>query len=189
MTAKSERLAAGVGLLLALLSLSPLARAQEKKHLTISTDEGFVSLSTDKPSAEKLGLHVYPGAKVRAEEGNDSGANLSLTSKEGAVRLQVMKFATSDPAAKVLAFYKKDMTKWGNVLECKGGKQVSFDVTDPAHKNSLTCDKDGHDDGNATLLKTGTDGNQRIVAVVEKGKETEFTIIHIENSHGEHETL
>jgi hypothetical protein len=188
MRARSERLAAGVGLLLALLSLSPLARGQEKKHLTISTDEGFVSLSTDKPSAEKLGLHVYPGAKVRAEEGNDSGANLSLDSSKGAVRLQIMKFVSPDSAAKVLAFYKKDMRKYGNVLECKGSKQVSLDVNDPAHKNSLTCDKDGHD-GNATLLKTGDEENQRIVAVETTGQGTEFTIIRIENSMGEHETL
>lgn len=189
MRAKSERLAAGVGLLLALLSLSPLARGQEKKHLTISTDEGFVSVSTDKPSVEKLGLHVYPGAKARAEEGHDEGANLSLDSSKGAVRLQVMKFATADAVSKVLAFYKKDMRKFGNVLECKGSKQVSFDVNDPAHKNSLSCDKDGHDDGNATLLKAGSENNQRIVAVEEKGKQTEFTLIHIENSLGEHETL
>jgi hypothetical protein len=88
MRMKSERLAAGVGLLLALLSLSPLARGQEKKHITISTDEGFVSLSTDKPSAEKLGLRVYPGAKVRVEERNDAGANLSLDSSKGEIRVR-----------------------------------------------------------------------------------------------------
>jgi hypothetical protein len=189
MRVKSERLAAGVGLLLALLSLSPLARGQEKKHITISTDDGFVSLSAGQPRAEKLGLHVYPGAKVRVEEGNDAGANLSVSSTEGAVRLQVMKFVSSDPAAKVLAFYKKDMAKYGNVVECRGGKQVSFDVNDPAHKNSLTCERDGDDDAKATLLKAGSEKDQRIVAVETTAKGTEFTIIHIENSHGEHETL
>lgn len=188
MRGKSERLAAGIGLLLALLSLSPLARGQEKKHLTISTDEGFVSLSADNPSAEKLGLHVYPGAKISDEKGQDKGANLSLSSSKGAVRLQVMKFVTPDAAAKVLAFYKKDMKKYGNVIECRGGQKVSFDVNDPAHKNSLSCDEDRHDNGNATLLKAGRDENQRIVAVESTAKGTEFTIIHVENSF-EHETL
>jgi hypothetical protein len=188
MRARRDRLAVGVGLLLALLSLSPLARGQEKKHITISTDEGFVSLSAGAPNTDTLGLHVYPGAKVMAEEGNDAGANLSLDSSKGAMRLQVMKFVTPDPAPKVLGFYKKDMAKWGNVLECKGGQQVSFDVTAPAHKNSLSCDKDGHD-GNATLLKAGSENNQRIVAVESTAKGTEFTIIHIENSLETHETL
>jgi hypothetical protein len=81
------------------------------------------------------------------------------------------------------------MAKYGNVIECRGGKQISFEVNDPAQKNTLSCEKDAHDDANATLLRAGTEKNQRIVAVQTTDKGTEFTIIRIENSLQKHESL
>jgi hypothetical protein len=187
MRMKSERLAAGIGLLLAVLSLSPLARGQAQKHISISSNKGSVDISAGPPTADKLGLHVYPGA-VSREKGDDAGANLNVTTSGGAARLQIMKFISSDSAPKVLAFYKKELGKYGAVLECRGEKQMTLDVHDSGETHDLSCEKDDSANKNSTLLKSGTVRNQRIVAVESTDKGTEFTLIHIENSGG-HETL
>jgi len=183
MRATFRLLVVGFGLL-AVWSLSALAQDQEGKKLS------GVEFSSGPVSAEKIGLKPYPGAKARSKDGS-AGTTLSLTGKvedsEGALRLHVMQFTSTDSLPKVVAFYKKEMAKYGNVLECRGGKQLSTEGRNPAQKDDLTCEGDA-DKPNQTVLKAGRQKDQRIVAVEATEKGTEFTVSRLEVSREKQDT-
>ncbi len=189
-----------MGLLLAVVSLSATLRAEDKDkkdkdshHAKLEIDNGSVEFKSGKPNAEKLGLKVYPGATAKNED-NDSGADLSLTSSlqgdlNGSIRLHVMKFASADPSANLIAFYKKELAKYGKVIECRGGVETNFDGKSKG-KAILTCDEHANKDKDSLVLKAGTENNQHVVAITTLDKGTEFSILHLEVKRGgQHETL
>jgi hypothetical protein len=88
-----------------------------------------------------------------------------------------MKFETDDPSDKVLAFYRKDMGKYGKVLDCTGGFNMNFHHHD---KNAdVTCEGDGSDREYKEELKVGTENNQRVVAVKPRTSGSEFTLVFV----------
>lgn len=187
MHATSDRKAIIAGLILALLSLSAPAHSQsQEKHVTISGSKGDVDIRTGVPSAKELGLTVYPGAKPKAE-GDDGAASVKVQTSEGRMRVQVMNFSTPAAAATVLSFYKKDLARYGQMLECRGSKIVSLAGRDPDHKSKLTCNS-AHED-NATVLRSGSEQNEHSVVIRDLGKGTEFTLIHVTGTNEHHETL
>jgi hypothetical protein len=191
MHAKSNSVAIFSGLLLALLSLSLTAHGQAKdsKSVIITNSGETLKIATSQPSVKEMGFSPYPGAQPKSEgKGEGAGVNLNMTTSAGPTKVQVMKFQTADGPEKVTAFYKKDLARYGNVLECRGTKSVTFEVNDPAHKNELKCDHEGSDPA-ATVIKAGRENSEHLVVVRKNDQGTEFTLIHTENSQDRHETL
>ena len=90
-------------------------------------------------SAAEIGLPPYPGATLYKDEDNDSGADLGLTVGDFHFSLIAVNYVTSDSAAQVLAFYRKPLSRYGEVLECDHGKPMgALTVT----RSGLTC---GHE--------------------------------------------
>lgn len=74
--------------------------SQDNKNVTVQTKEGTTSIGQS-VDASKLGAPVYPGAQA-----NSQGAITSKTDKGASV---MAGFKTSDPFAKVEAYYKQQL--------------------------------------------------------------------------------
>jgi hypothetical protein len=87
-------------------------------------------------SAADIGLPAYPGANLYKDADNNTAADLGLTVGDFHFSLMAVNYVTSDSPAQVLAFYRKPLSRYGEVLECDHGKPVgALTVT----RSGLTC--------------------------------------------------
>jgi hypothetical protein len=136
-------------------------------------------------TAREIGLPAYPGAKPYKDKDDDSGsADLGMALNSFHFRLQLASYLTPDSGQKVLEFYRKPLSHYGEVLECDHGHAVGgVEKT----KSGLTCSKSGHMDVNGSdsstdhELRAGTPERFRIVAIdtSEEGK-TKFGLVSLE---------
>jgi hypothetical protein len=157
----------------------------------VAQNSGFnLELHADsKTTAKDLGLPAYPGATIYKDKDNDAGADLGFTLGDVHFLLKAVNYVTSDSAAQILAYYRKPLSRFGDVLECDHGKPVgALKVT----QSGLTCaDKD---DGNLQVngspnsskdheLRAGTPSQFRIVAIDgphSAAASTRFGLVYIE---------
>jgi hypothetical protein len=156
-------------------------RDKDEKHaFRLETDSGRYGVASDRFDPKRLGVGIYPGAKVDERENQGKGANLSLEWGRDSVHLYVQKYVTNDPADKVLAFYRKELAKFGPVLECRDGKPMA------AVNSELKCedDKDEHHEKHheGIQLKSGTERKQHIVGVTPRKGGTDFDVAYVEQS-------
>ena len=88
-------------------------------------------------------------------------------------RLAIISLTTDSPD-KVIAFYRKQLSKYGVVLVCSEGKPIS------AGPSELKCEE--NKDHTGTELKVGTEQKQHIVGVNTKDGRTEFGIVYLEKT-------
>jgi hypothetical protein len=116
-------------------------------------------------SAADVGLPAYPGAALFKDTDNDSAADLGLTLDDFHFSLIAVNYVTSDSPAQVLAFYRKPLSRYGQVLECDHGKPVG-DLT--VTRSGLTCDQvQSGDNTNSTghEIRAGSLHQYRIVGI------------------------
>jgi len=137
--------------------------------------------------AKDVGLPAYPGAtEVKGSE-DDSNADLGFAFGKTRFRLVVAKYASTDSPERILAFYRKPLSSFGEVLECNQGKPVGSPV---ATRSGLTCSEEK--DGGVTLsnhslssnhheLRAGSPHQFRMVAIEETdSKATRFVLIYVD---------
>jgi len=137
-------------------------------------------------TAAEVGLPVYPGAILSKDKDDDAGADLGMVLGEFNFQLKAVSYVTSGSPEQVLAFYRKPLAKYGQVLECDHGKPVgSLTVTN----TGLTCSDehggDVHVNGSANSsnheLRAGTPHRFRIVGIDEAQKgSTKFGLVYLE---------
>jgi hypothetical protein len=122
-------------------------------------------------SAAGIGLPVYPGATLYKDKGNDSGGDLGLSFGDFHFSLMAVNYVTKDSPQQVLNFYRKPLSRYGQVLECDHGKPVgSLTVT----RSGLTCDlKDSG--GTSSYSSTGEE--------IRAGSPQKFRIVGVDESH------
>ena len=161
----------------------------ENKNVDIRTPLGALKVRTN-PTPAQIGLSVYPGAKQKIEGDDRQAANVNISSSMFGVKVLVIAYHTDDPPDKVIAFYRKDLRKYGNVLECKGHHEDS-DVElghDSDHKpRPLSCG-DNKGDGQGVELKAGMSDNFHLVAVDPKDKGSDFALVYVA-TRGESEPM
>lgn len=156
----------------ALLTIALSAQDKAPK----SNESSRYGVASEQLDAKQLGVAIYPGARVQKKNNDGKGANLSFDWGDTGAHLYAQTYITSDPPEKVLAFYRKQLAKYGNVLECRGsGADVSVN-------SELKCDNDKHD-GKGVELKAGTENSQHIVGVTPKEDGTEIGIVYLKK-HG-----
>jgi len=137
--------------------------------------------------AAEIGLPAYPGATLAIEKENDNSADLGFTFGETHFRIMVAKYVTTDSPGQVLAFYRKPLSRYGEILECSHDKPVGrLTVT----QSGLTCSE--QNDGGLTVsdheastsgheLRAGTPHQFRIVSIDEsQPQSTRFWLLYIE---------
>ncbi|MCU1285132.1 MAG: hypothetical protein JWO13_1482 [Acidobacteriales bacterium] len=161
----------------------------KNKNVSISSPFGGLKVRTDQVDPKDTGLSVYPGARLKpdTDEHHEGKANVNIDTPWFGVKVVALTYLSDDPQEKVWEFYKKDLSKYGKVLECKpGSPDMSQQRKD---KNDLTCDKGSDKKGmniqaNDTQLKVGSEDRQRVVGFKPSGNGTEFSLVYV-ITHGE----
>jgi hypothetical protein len=142
--------------------------------------------ANDHATAADIGLPSYPGASPYKELDNDAAFDLGFSSGDSHFRLMVANYITSDSPAEVLDFYRKPLSRYGEVLECKDGKPVGKLKTT---RSGLTCsdERSGNSQANAHAdstdhdLRAGTPHNFRVVGIDKsQPKSTHFALIYVQ---------
>jgi hypothetical protein len=183
---RARRLVVSIATLLLLPACSVNVRKEangQDKQVDIKTLLGGIHVSKDADVAE-TGLAVYPGAHLkRKDSGDDKSANVNISGFGYGVRVIALEYETDDPPAKLVAFYKDQLRKYGSVLECRTSSHVDVNMKMSAsdkESHELTCDSTH---GNNIELKVGSKDNQHIVAVEPEAKGTSFSLVYV-RTHG-----
>ena len=160
---------------------------KEAKKVDIQTPLANLKVDTS-PESTDNGIPVYPGATPRPEANGDKHrANVNIGAMGFGLRVIAAEFVTPDSPDKVKAFYVDKLAKYGKVLVCNGNGDgdgnVDFDDKDLSRP--VTC----HDSkGDGVELKTGTNGNQHIVAIKPDGSGSRFGTVLVQ-IHGKDNAL
>jgi hypothetical protein len=149
------------------------------KNVKVETPVGGVHVSTQ-ADAKDVGLALYPGATPRTDTSEDSStANVNIATGFFGLRVVALKYTTNDSPDKVAAFYKKELARYGDVLECSGSKAVvTMNFGNDGDDRRLSCGKDHHSEGSLEL-KAGKQDYQHIVSVKPAGSGSEFTLVYV----------
>jgi hypothetical protein len=173
----------------------------QDKKVDIETPLGGLHVSND-ADVRDVGLSVYPGAVPAPksdDDGDEKSANVNISTGSFGLRVVAVKYTTQDSPGKVLAYYAKELKKYGKVLECPGtgaSADLHFGKSDDSDSDELTCgDSKGNsaevkmgnkakgvmsDDAQGrTELKAGTKSNQHIVSIKPNGSGTDFALVYV----------
>ncbi len=169
-------------------------------NVDIGTPFGSMSVKTNDDTVNSsLGISAYPGAvAVRDGKGGDDNGAADVNMSFGNFHLGVVarSYQTVDQPDKVTAFYRKDMARYGEIIQCDGNKAIG---TPTRTSQGLTCnDSDNnhistgsHSDG--MELRSGSPTHQRIVAIEEKDGGTRIGLVKLDlpsglNKHNDKES-
>ncbi len=165
-----------------------------EKHVDIKSPMGDLHVSQE-ADIRDAGLTLYPGAKPAPKSDSDDkkSANVNLSLPGFALKVVAAEFVSDDAPDKILAYYNKELPKYGKTIQCHGGWEnghANFDDKDEMSK-PVSCGKDGG--GDAVELKVGTEGNQHIVSVkpnvMPNGKGSRFALVYIRMHTGSDTTI
>ncbi len=180
-------IAAGLAMLLLLPACSVNVKKEangQDKQVDIKTLLGGVHVSKQADVSD-TGLTVYPGSRLKQKDsdGSDKSANVNISGFGFGIKVVALEYESDDTPAKVLSFYKDQLKKYGNVLEChtsKGNWNINTVGPSKDGSNELTCDGSG---GDNIELKAGRKDDQHIVAVKPEGKGSTFSLVYV-RTHG-----
>jgi hypothetical protein len=157
----------------------------EDKQVDIRSFAGGIHVSNDADAVD-TGLAVYPGAhlKPKGSSNDNKSANVNLSGFGYSLKVVALEYESDAAPAKVLAFYKDQLKKYGTVLECHTS-HLNLDMKMGSHdsrndSNELTCEGDH---GGNIELKVGKKDDQHIVAVEPEGKGSSFSLVYV-RTHG-----
>jgi len=163
------------------------------KNVQVDTPFGGVHVNTNQTTAADLGLPVYPGAQIIEDKDHDKSADVHLGFGQWELRLKAVSYATGDKQEQVVAFYKKALGRYGEVLTC----QEKTAVGKPAvTSEGLTCEDNKNMNfqiGNQSVggtekgveLKAGSKSHQHIVGFeAADGGRTRFTMVSVDLPEG-----
>src|SRR6266436_3298800 len=95
--------------------------SDQDKAFDVRSTVGDLHLGSD-ADARKIGLPLYPGARLKAEDENQSQANLSIFTEAFGFKLVIASYESDDAPGKVIDFYLDKLKKYDKVLECHSQK-------------------------------------------------------------------
>jgi len=151
------------------------------KDVDIRTPFGSLSVREGSMDPKDTGLSAYPGAQLKKSQDHDgdSSANVNISSSIFGMKLAVLKYVTGDSPDKVAGFYRKDLSRYGKVVDCQGNFNMTFHPREK-NDNEVSCDSGKNGNGEYKQeLKVGTENNQRIVAIKPTGDGSEFVLVYV----------
>ncbi len=161
----------------------------EDGKVDIETPVGGLHVAKD-ADVRDVGLPVYPGARRRekTDDRNDNGAHINISTSLFGIKVVAIEFLSNDPPEKLVAYYKDQLKKYGNVLECRTndshpGTNMNGEDTS-GNSKKLKCE--GDQNGKTVELKVGTEQNQHIVSIKpdDDGKGSDFGLVYIQMRGG-----
>lgn len=138
-------------------------------------------------SATDIGLPAYPGATLYKDADNDAAVDLGLTLGDFHFDMKAANYLSSDTPERILAFYRKPLSRYGQVLECDHGKPIGALVV---ARSGLSCsdEHDGHaaakgsvDVSDGRELRAGTPHQYRVVGIDKSSSgTTHFGLVYVD---------
>jgi hypothetical protein len=152
----------------------------KSEDVDIRTPFGSISVKESSTDAKDTGLQLYPGARPKSDSGDDKhSANVDISSSMVGVKVVAREYRSDDSPDKILAYYRKQMDKFGNVIQCSGRWGHSgFEYHKHDQDAPVSC-KGGEGGSAEQTLKVGTENNQHVVAVKPSGKGSEFALVYV----------
>jgi hypothetical protein len=153
----------------------------EDKQVDIRTPMGGIHVSKG-ATAEDVGVAVYPGAHLKEKDADgDKSANVNISGFGFGLKVVALEYESNDPPEKVIAYYKDQLKRYGDVLVCHTRHlDVNTDIKDrDKGSHELTCEGSGSN----IELKVGSKENQHIVAVEPQGSGSTFSLVYV-RTHG-----
>lgn len=181
-----------LAVLFALPAIAQESNSQYDKKLDVRSSVGDLHVGND-ADAKKIGLPVYPGARLRHDSDKDrDSVNFAILTESFGMKLVVANYDSDDASARVIDYYRDKLKKFGKVLEChtrEHGGDIKADSDDHESHRSKELKCDGDNSGPVTELKVGTEDNQHLVAVEprDSGKGSTFALVylHMRGKQGE----
>ena len=150
----------------------------------IATPFGGMSVKTnDAVVQSNVGLTVYPGATLVRKDKDNGAADVNLSFGDFHLGVKALSYRTADAPEEVMAFYRKDLARYGAVIFCKDLKALG---TPTRTQDGLSCeaDYDGRvhveNDNQLGELKTGSKQHQHLVELDRDGTGTKFGLIALD---------
>jgi hypothetical protein len=155
----------------------------QDKHLDIHSSAGDLHVGGD-ADAQKAGLPLYPGARLRHDKDSDN-ANVGLLTDAFGIKFVIAKYESDDSPEKIIDYYRKRLEKYGKVVECHTkdheDMHADFDDNDDDSDHGpkeVKCE--GDTGGPITELKVGTERNQHVVSIEpQEGHGSKFTLVYV----------
>ena len=161
------------------------ARAQDNSNFHLELN------ASGDATAQDVGLPAYPGAQLYKKPHDDGSVAFGFSFGDTKFEVKVASYETAANRDEVLAFYRKALHRYGQVLECRNDKPVGkLAVT----STGLTCDDNDSDakgkvnlnakgDSDSDLeLRAGRPHRYRIAALDDDSDPgmTKFSLVYLE---------
>jgi hypothetical protein len=162
----------------------------------IATPFGGMSVKTDDSAVQAgVGIAVYPGATLikktktdkDGKQHDEGAADVNMSFGSFHLGVKALSYETTDAPDKVLAFYRKEMARYGSVIFCQGTHAVGTPTETQdglgcddkgASKNNIHVNSDG--DGSYGELKAGSKLHQHIVSLDPQGAGTKIGLVALD---------
>src|SRR5438874_3286378 len=159
-----------------------------EKRVDIRTPMGDIHVN-EQPDIRETGLSLYAGARPAAKDNGEDkkSANVNISGMGFALKVVAAEFQSDDSPEKVIAYYNKELQRFGKPIQCHGrwnGGDVNTDFhgKDKDGNKAVSCRDNGG--GESVELKVGTEENQHVVAVKPEGKGTRFALVYVRTHAG-----
>ena len=161
----------------------------KEEKVEIETPVGSLKVRSEAEPTE-VGLAVYPGAR-RIKDGHDDhgSAHVNIQSSLFGLKVVAISYESDDPPDKLLGFYRKELGRYGKVIECPNG--IDMDIGDKREMaQEVRCESSphGHRDKGEVDLAVGSSERHRLINVKPKGQGSKFAMVYIQ-TRGERGTL
>jgi hypothetical protein len=161
-----------------------------EKDVQVDTPFGGVHVNTDQTTAEDLGLPGYPGAQLVKDKDDHESADVHMGFGEWELRVRAVSYETPDDKDKVVAFYKKALGRFGDVITCEKNAPVGtptktaegLTCADDSHHHHVDVEAGSYNDSNGGLqLKAGSERHQHIMGFdAPANGETRFELVALD---------
>jgi len=147
----------------------------QDKNVDINTPFGGIHVN-ENADVRDTGLPVYAGSRLKKKDdsGEEKSANVNISTSAFGLKVVAVEYESDAAPGKIVAYYKNELKKYGNVLEChtEGGHDTYEGDTD-----ELKCE--GNNRGSTVELKVGTKSNQHLVSIKPQGKGSDFALVYV----------
>jgi hypothetical protein len=160
-------------------------------HVDIKSPMGDLHVS-EQADIRDAGLPLYPGAKPAPKDDGDDkkSANVNLSVPGFSLKVVAAEFLSDDAPDKVIAYYNKELQKYGKPIQCHGawsGGHVESSHDQYEGSKPVSCGKNGS--GDSVELKVGTEANQHIVAIKPNSQGARFALVYVRMHTGSDTTI
>jgi len=162
------------------------------KNVDIKSPLGDLHVS-EQADVRDSGLTVYPGARPAPKDDSDDkkSANVNLSIGGFSLKVVAAEFVSDDAPDKLIAYYTKELQKYGKPIQCHGDwnkSHANYKGKDKEENSKpVSCDSDSG--GDSVELKVGTEENQHIVSVKPSGQGSHFALVYVRVHTGKDDTI